>query len=243
VVLRLAEDVAEPRLSPLLALLDAVERARATRFVFARLRVEFVAAHALARIALAGATGAPADAFRFRTGPNGKPEAFLDGLAVPAAFSLSHTRGMVGVAVTTVPGLRLGFDLEAAKRMISANVASKIFRPEELRWLGSLPSEAQASGMMRLWTLTEAFIKATGLGLSEDLSTFWFEPPLVIRFAPNAAEAGQTWSFAQRFVIGEVFAAVAASPVHDLQVAWEETSLEATIKSLLAAQSDVATAH
>ena len=228
-VLRLAEDVAEPRLSPLLALLDAVERARATRFVFARLRVEFVAAHALARIALARATGAPADAFRFRTGPNGKPEALLDGSAVPVAFSLSHTRGMVGVAVATVPGLRLGFDLEAAGRMISANLISQIFRPEELRWLGSLPPEAQAPGMMRLWTLTEGFIKATGLGLSEDLSTFWFEPPPVIRFAPNAAEAGQTWSFAQRLVMGEVFAAVAASPVHDLQVAWEETSLEALL--------------
>lgn len=229
VVLRLAEDATEPRLVPLLALLDAVERARATRFVFARLRVEFVAAHALARIALARATGAPADSFRFRTGPNGKPEALLDGSAVPAAFSLSHTRGMVGVAVAAVPGLRLGFDLEAAERMISANLASQIFRPEELRWLRSLPPEAQASGMMRLWTLTEAFIKATGLGLSEDLSTFWFGPPPVIRFAPDAAEAGQTWSFAQRLVQGEVFAAVAASPVRDLQVAWEETSLEALL--------------
>lgn len=227
--MRLAEDATEPRLVPLLALLDAVERARATRFVFARLRVEFVAAHALARIALARATGAPADSFRFRTGPNGKPEALLDGSAVPAAFSLSHTRGMVGVAVAAVPGLRLGFDLETAERMISANLASQIFRPEELRWLRSLPPEAQASGMMRLWTLTEAFIKATGLGLSEDLSTFWFGPPPVIRFAPDAAEAGQTWSFAQRLVQGEVFAAVAASPVRDLQVAWEETSLEALL--------------
>jgi len=226
VVLRLAEDVAEPRLSPLLALLDAVERARATRFVFARLRVEFVAAHALARIALATATGAPADAFRFRTGPNGKPEALLDGSAVPAVFSLSHTKRMVGVAVATVPGLRLGFDLEATERMISANLASQIFRPEELRWLGSLAPGTHASGIIRLWTLTEAFIKATGLGFYEDLSSFWFEPPPVIRFSPDAAEAGQPWSFAQRLVNGEMFAAVAASPARDLQVTWEETSLE-----------------
>ena len=137
VVMRLAEHMSELRLAPLLAMLDAVERARAQRFVFERLRVEFVAAHALARIALARATGAPADGFRFRTGPNGKPEALLDGSAVPAAFSLSHTRGMVGVAVAAGPGLRLGFDLEAAERMISAGVASRIFRPEELRWLGA----------------------------------------------------------------------------------------------------------
>jgi 4'-phosphopantetheinyl transferase len=229
VVLRLAEHTEESRLAPLLTLLDAVERGRAERFVFARLRVEFVAAHALARIALARVTGAPPDGFRFRTGPNGKPEALLDGCAVPAAFSLSHTRGMVGVAVAAVPGLRLGFDLEVAERTISANTASRIFRPEELRWLESLPPEARALGMMRVWTLTEAFIKATGLGLSEDLSTFWFEPPPVIRFASDAAEARQAWSFAQRLVEGGVFAAVAASPVRNLRVVWEESSLGALL--------------
>lgn len=226
VVLRLAEGLDETRVAPLLALLDDGERARAARFVFARLRVEYVAAHALARIALARATGAAAAAFRFRTGPNGKPEALLRGSAVPVAFNLSHTTGMVGVAVAAAPGLRLGFDLERAGRQMSAELAQGIFRPAELRWLAELPPERQACGMMRLWTLTEAFIKATGRGLAEDLTGFWFTPPSVIHFAPDVAEAARPWSFAQRLVGGEVVAAVAASPARDLAITWEERSLD-----------------
>ncbi len=88
--------------------LDTEERARADRFVFAHSRIAFIAAHALARSALAAAAGAAPGDFRFVPGPYGKPTAWLHGRAPDLSFSLSHTDGMVGVAVARPAGLPAG---------------------------------------------------------------------------------------------------------------------------------------
>ena len=69
----------EDAVTPWAAVLDAAERARAVRFVFAHSRITFIAAHALARAALAEAAGASPGAFSFAAGAHGKPEAQLDG--------------------------------------------------------------------------------------------------------------------------------------------------------------------
>ncbi len=204
----------EAAVEPLLAVLDAAERQRAARFAFARNRVEFTAAHALARAALATATGAPAASLGFAAGPHGKPEALLaDGRAAPASFNLSHTEGVVGVAVAAAPGLRLGFDLEPLTRRVSPAVAEGVFRPEELAWLAARPGEAGwREGFLRLWTLKEAFIKATGRGLAQGLQSFWFLPedagPPRLRLPQGAAERAEDWVFDQRRVPGGALGAV-----------------------------------
>jgi len=100
------EGLNEAAVAPWAAVLDADERARAARFVFPHSRVAFIAAHALARAALAAAAGAPPAAFAFATGAHGKPQAQLNGRPAGMAFNLSHTEGLVGVAVA--PELPLG---------------------------------------------------------------------------------------------------------------------------------------
>lgn len=199
----------EAAVAPWAGLLDATENARAARFVFPHSRITFIAAHALARAALAAAAGAPPAAFGFAAGAHGKPAALLHGRPAGLAFNLSHTNGLVGVAVASVPGLPLGFDLEPVDRRAPMEVARRYFTDAEIAWLDGLPEAARAEGFFRLWTLKEAFIKATGKGLTQDLSSFWFgvDPP-AIAFAPDLPGRAQDWCFVQRIVHGGFLAAL-----------------------------------
>ncbi|MBN8904670.1 MAG: 4'-phosphopantetheinyl transferase superfamily protein [Rhodospirillales bacterium] len=204
-------------------LLDAGEQARADRFVFDRHRRTFVAAHALLRLRLAEACGVAPAALRFEPGAHGKPTAWIGGTPAPLSFHLSHTEGLVGLAVTPVAGCALGFDVEALDRRVTLDVADRYFRPEEVAWLHGLPAAAQAEGFLRLWTLKEAFIKATGDGLACDLASFWFEPLLPrVHFTPALPERAEAWWFGQRLAGGFVAAVglrAAGSPV---SVHWRE---------------------
>jgi 4'-phosphopantetheinyl transferase len=199
----------EAAVAPWAAVLDDGERARAARFVFPHSRVTFIAAHALARAALAAAAGVPPAAFAFIAGAHGKPEARLGGHSAGIAFNLSHTDGLVGVAVASIPGLALGFDLEPLARRVPLEVARRCFTGSEVAWLDGLPAPARTEGFVRLWTLKEAFIKATGKGLAQDLAHFWFavDPP-AISFAPEIDERAREWCFVQRVVQARFVAAI-----------------------------------
>jgi 4'-phosphopantetheinyl transferase len=196
----------EPAVAAWAAVLDASERARAARFVFPRNRVEYTAAHVLMRCALAEATGHPALAFRFEPGTHGKPTAWIGGATAGIHFNLSHTRGMVAVAVAP---FEHGLDVEPLDRGASLSIADHYFCPEEIAWLKSLPEARQDEGFLRLWTLKEAFIKATGFGLSQGLDSFWFKVfPPAIRFNAAIAEDPASWWFEQRDIDGRFLAAV-----------------------------------
>jgi len=188
-------------------LLDDAERQRAARFVFARNRVEFIAAHALLRIALASECGASPEAWDFVAAAHGKPAAWLGGAPAPLSFNLSHTTGMVGFAAVAGPDRTLGFDLENLARDIDLKVADRYFTQQEVAWLADLPEKERARGFLRLWTLKEAFIKATGKGLTQDLDSFWFVPsPPQIHFTPLLREDPIDWRFDQR-VLDDAFVA------------------------------------
>src|SRR5580704_10131034 len=67
-------DLAEPAIEEACAaLLDDAERARAARFRFARHRVEFLATHALTRVALSHAHPLAPQAWSFSVNKYGKP--------------------------------------------------------------------------------------------------------------------------------------------------------------------------
>jgi 4'-phosphopantetheinyl transferase len=214
----------EPAVAPWAAVLETEERARAARFVFPHSRIEFVAAHALTRAVLASVTGSEPAAFRFSTGPHGKPAALLGGQGAQISFNLSHTDGVVGVAVAAEPSLSLGFDLEPLGRNAPLEVARRYFTAREVAWLHGLPPAGRAEGFLRLWTLKEAFIKATGKGLTQDLSSFRFRVhPPEVAFAPGLAEQAADWRFAQRVVRGEGLAAVGVRTARrELRIAWRE---------------------
>jgi 4'-phosphopantetheinyl transferase len=216
------------------AVLDETEQARADRFVSARHRAEYTAAHALVRFALSTLfPDAPLAAWRLVAGDGKKPVAWLANQPAPLSFNLSHTAGMVGVAAMPREGCALGFDLEALDREMTLDIADSYFRAEEIAWLATLPQAERQQGFLRLWTLKEAFIKATGEGLSRDLASFWFSPfPPRIHFTPRPApavakpEQTEDWHFEQRIIAGRFVAAVGLHQPRPLSLpaSWTEVA-------------------
>ena len=206
--------LSEPDVAPLLPVLDDEEKARLVRFVHARNRIEFAAAHTLTRLALAQVLSVSPASLAFAEGPNGKPSAQLDGRPAPVSFNLSHANGMVGVAMLAQPDVPVGFDLERFDRRIELEIADRYFRPEEVSWLMGLAPGERPRGFLRLWTLKEALIKATGEGLSRELDSFWFDvfPPRLHFVSDDEPE--EDWRFEQR-IIDDAFVAAAGLRLAD----------------------------
>ncbi len=188
----LALDAIEPsRWSVLAGVLDDSERARAGRFHFERDRQAYIAAHALTRATLSQCYDRPPEAWRFSTGTHGKPE-IDDGVL---RFNLSHTRGFVVVAVTHDSDV--GVDVERLDpKRLGPEVTDRFFAPAETAYLRSLPEGAWSEAAYAFWTLKEAYIKATGLGLSCPLDAFHFGlDPIAIQFSPRITDDPAQWRF------------------------------------------------
>jgi 4'-phosphopantetheinyl transferase len=180
-------------------MLDAKERAQAACFRAERHRLDYIAAHALLRSMLSAASGLPPAAMRFRRFPEGKPV-----LECPSAhttdlrFSLSHADGIVACALARDEDVGIDVETIRATETLMETVEA-IFTPTERAFLQSVPEAERPHLFFRLWTLKEAFIKATGEGLSRDLQSFSIQlEPLQIIFQAETAPSA-AWVFAQTF--------------------------------------------
>ncbi len=148
------------------AVLSAEERARAARFHVAADAQAFIAAHALLRHALTRRWPHVApSAWTFSSGPHGKPRA----KEAVGDCNLSHCRPMVAVAVSDGPAV--GVDVEAlTPSLATGEVAERVFGPAELADLREQPDEAsRLARFFARWTVKEAYLKATGIGLHDAL--------------------------------------------------------------------------
>ncbi|MFI1014259.1 4'-phosphopantetheinyl transferase family protein [Streptomyces sp. NPDC020965] len=96
-------------------------------------------------------------------GPHGRP--VVRGGAVH--FSLSHTKGMVLIALAPTA---VGADVENVPGATTiADIASQL-HPRETAELAALSEDDRALAFTRCWTRKESVLKATGVGLNEQLS-------------------------------------------------------------------------
>ena len=177
------------------ALMSADERERHGRFYFDRDRHTFLVARALVRTTLSKYADVPPGDWTFSAGPHGRPEIASPTGLPPLRFNLSHTHGLVAIAVAL--GVDLGIDVEGRRRETTAAVARRFFAPPEVRHFESVPPAQQPLVFLEFWTLKEAYIKATGEGLSAGLSSFAMrldDPPTVSFTNGNNATAAD-WHF------------------------------------------------
>jgi 4'-phosphopantetheinyl transferase len=204
-VLRTAT-IALEREEALDALLDPVERARAARFAFARDRRDYRVAHGLLRLLLSAVVPRDPRDWRIRAGAGGKPE-LVEGQADGLFFNISHTRGCVACLVGRRP--LIGVDVESRERRTAADLGERLFAPAEVALLRHPDEQERWDRFFRIWTLKEAYLKGTGLGLRMPLDSFAFslDPPRV-RFAPSIDDDPTAWHFEQRLLPGGFIAAV-----------------------------------
>jgi 4'-phosphopantetheinyl transferase len=172
------------------------ERERAERFVSEPARVQFVAARSALRTILSRYVGNEPSDIVFQLGPIGKPALGNPGRS-NLFFNLSHSRQMALVAVTQCA--EIGVDVESIREMASREqLAERFFHPNEVATLTKLPERQRAQGFFNAWTRKEAFLKATGKGISfgidrVEVTLVPGEVPRVLSI-DGSTDAAATWS-------------------------------------------------
>ena len=178
-------------------ILSADERARADRFGRRTHRRDFIAAHALLRRALSECHALDPSDWQFAAGEGGKPRlAPAQASATGLSFNLAHTDDFVACAIGR--NVEIGIDVEAIDRRADAlALAGRYFSPSERANLAACGASAPQR-FIEIWTLKEAFVKATGVGVTRALDGFSFvvDDALAILFEPPPGETAASWRFA-----------------------------------------------
>lgn len=152
-------------------LLQPDELARADRFYFEKDRKHFAVARGFLRLLLGRYSQRDPKQLQFSYGAWGKPA--LDGelRETPLRFNMSHSHGLALYAVTTAR--EIGVDVEHVRADFATDeIAQRFFSSIEFGTLCELPDDDRVAGFFRCWTRKEAYIKATGRGLSQPLDGF-----------------------------------------------------------------------
>ena len=160
-----------PRVAALRDRLSMDEKARADRFHFAKDRDQYVVAHGALRTLLAHYTGLHPASLRFQLGPSGKPSLVIASAEQPPLFNLAHSADVTLIAVTR--SAEVGIDVEAwTDDLDPLDLAAHFFSPGECSELESLAAVDRRRGFFACWARKEAYIKATGVGVSRGLDYF-----------------------------------------------------------------------
>lgn len=185
------------RRSSLWHLLDETERARAERFHFGHDRDRFVATRGTLRVILGRYLDRDPARIVLVYGPQGKPALDPATNDTRMSFNVSHSEELALLAFGS--GRRVGVDVERLRpRLAEDHIARRFFSPREAATLDALPPEQRIIAFFNCWTRKEAFVKASGEGLSLPLDHFDVslapgEPAMLLRTAPDPAEARRWW--------------------------------------------------
>lgn len=180
-------------------LLSADEVERAGRLKTRVLRDRYVLCRGALRRLLGDYLGRAPRTLVFEYGPSGKP-ALCTGRAAgeaPIEFNVSHADDLALIALTRHS--RVGIDVERIRSLPDADaLVRRFFAPGEQAQYMSLPAESRTSAFFRCWTRKEAFVKASGGGLSQPLDEFDVtlgpdEPARLLRVAGLSTPPGG-WS-------------------------------------------------
>ena len=107
----------------------------------------------LLELALRNATGVNPDFTRFYKGVNGKWQ------AQGVEFSLSHSNGVVAVAISDKP---VGIDLQVIKPLKNDRLIEKIFTEKELEKINALSGQEKTARIIEKWAEKESDFKRVG---------------------------------------------------------------------------------
>ena len=166
------EDLA-PLSAALGAFQDPAEREREARFHFEADRVRHAITRGVLRRLAGHYLGRPPAELRFRAGAHGKPH--LSGTdAGSLTFNVSHSGTVVLIALAH--RAKVGVDIESWASRIDGpgidRIADSAFSAHERGALRALAPSERRAAFFAIWSRKEAYIKATGLGVSAGLRHF-----------------------------------------------------------------------
>lgn len=151
------------------ASLSEEERTRAKKFRFRQHQSRFIAGRSLLRVILSRYLNVEPARVEFKYNPRGKPVLAHPFESSGIHFNLSHSDAMALFAVTTVGPV--GIDVERLRLDIDFGGLVTLFcSPREYELFQNLASWEKQHAFFNLWTRKEAFLKATGVGITQILN-------------------------------------------------------------------------
>ncbi len=178
-------------------ILSADELARASRFRFAIDRRRFVVSRGVLRTIVGNYVGADPGSLTFSYSSKDKPCLGQPHSESGVCFNVSHSGAVILLASTR--GRDIGVDVEQIRNDFDVEaIARRFFSPHEQKQLVALPKEERFEAFFRCWTRKEAYIKATGDGLSLPLHQFDVsiavnDENALLATRPDESESGR-WS-------------------------------------------------
>ena len=179
----------------------------------------FLATRALVRKVLAHYTGIPSASLEFARREQGKP--YLANAPSPIYFNLSHSGNFAVLAVTTLG--EIGIDIETIRPRNFLAIAERYYHADELKQLLATPEVEREPLFFKLWTLKEAFFKATGGGISSglDKAIFSFSNTKInATFCESLNLPNNNWQFQQEFITPTTLVALALQTTETVQYQW-----------------------
>jgi 4'-phosphopantetheinyl transferase len=211
------DQLADERLQPYRALLNAAEREQVPRFHFARDRRRYLATRLLVRTVLSRYAPIAPEEWVFCTNAYGRPQVVDPEVGGGGlTFNVSHTHSLIVLGVTRRSAV--GVDVENIfAREASLDIADRFFALDEVAALSSVPRWQQQYRFFEYWTFKESYIKARGMGLSLPLDKFSIRYPddhrVAITIAPELEDDSARWQLWQFRPFPEYLVAVCAERV------------------------------
>jgi 4'-phosphopantetheinyl transferase len=177
----------------LMATLSPDERERANRYAHRQIREQFTSARGFLRNLLGRYLGHDPASLQLELSPTGKP--ILPGRSL--YFNVSHSHELCLIALTRHG--EVGVDIERVRHYpMHLDMADRYFTPGESAALHRLVPPVSEEAFFHVWTRKEAFLKATGLGLSHGLERFEVsvppnDPPRILHIDGDSKRASR-WS-------------------------------------------------
>jgi 4'-phosphopantetheinyl transferase len=196
--------------------LSADERQRAHRFRFDRDRNRFIVRRAVLRALLGEHLGIAASSVAFVYGAHGKPAVAAPFDRRRLSFSASHSQDLAAVGVAL--DRPLGVDVEWMKPLVDLEaIARRFFAEREVIALKRVAPEERVQAFFNCWTRKEAFVKASGEGLTRPLDSFEVslapDEPARLLYSADAHERSQ-WTL-QTFAPAPGYVGAIAAAGHD----------------------------
>lgn len=198
------------------------ERGQSNSFCSNHLRNRFILSRGLLRTVLGFYLKiAPSEVTLIR-GAHGKPYVLQPGVSeYRYHFSLSNSGAITTLAVNL--DREIGIDIEEMRTIASAtSIIEQFFSDEESAVLKNLSANQRLEAFFRCWTAKEAFLKATGEGLSRKLDSFTvsFEEDnkLALVSIDSMTEAASSWRLWELQIAPGYKSALAIQTEEDLKL-------------------------